>query len=86
MEDPASEVAYSGIEGWLLVEDSVYASSSSESEESERTLFSWRSDSWKLLLVRFDALDVRVCLLETLAAQSVSDDERGLLAMIGWGG
>jgi hypothetical protein len=35
--------------------------------------------------VRFDAFDVRVCLLDTLAAQSVGEDWPGLLARMAWG-
>jgi hypothetical protein len=45
--------------------------SSSESDESERTLFTCKSRSVKLWSVLLDALDVLVFRLEMLAAQSV---------------
>lgn len=49
-------------------------SSSSESEESESTLVALGSKSAKLCSVFCVALDVLVCLLDTLAAQSVGGD------------
>ena len=60
--------------------------SSSESEERDRTLVCWRSDSNMLWFVRLDAFDVRVCLLDTLFEHSASGDMMGRPGVIGLSG
>jgi hypothetical protein len=68
----------------LFPGESVYlsvSSSSSESDDSIRMLFSCRSEVWKLLSVRLDAFDVRVWRLDMLAAQSVGDCGSILMGM-----
>jgi len=57
-----------------LFDDASYPSSS-ESDESESTLFCCKSKFVRLRSVRFDAIDVLVCRLETLAV-SVGGDTK----------